>query len=623
MSCFAPRFSGFQQHDSQEFLSYILDGLHEDLNRILGPRRYVEHSTVEYRPNSLDSLNVKPNLHHAGAKSWDDYKTRNDSLIFDTFYGQFKSTCHCPHCHKVSISFDIFNHLSLEIPVKLQHQLPITSLSILVHPPSLSSPPIHCNITLPNTSQVQDIQQQLALLYPKTTITDDADKQWVICDVRNHTIHDILMSTKPIHTLNNNNEKNDNNEDILTTAYYIDSYDLTTSIHVIVSHQFCDNDDNLVKIGCPFIISFSSSWTCHHLCYHIWNTIKHYYYTSISTSNNNEYDDNDNVPTDIIRIHLVDENGSYKSIHNHKEKNDDNNNDDVLVNDMFNIQLDNTTTSDATTSSSQLPFHSKTNVTNVLGNDCIEQFIFFSIHWTQPSKDLTHALQHHDSLSTNMNDNLSTNQQQHQQQHSQNNTTTLHECLQHFTKPEKLDETNQWFCSDCNEHVCALKTMELWRLPNILIMHIKRFEYSNASSSYHQSTNYHNQQHSSNIFSSYLNQPQRKKINSLIDFPLCNLDMNSYLASSSSNNNNDNNDDFILSTIIPAQYDLFGVINHYGKMGFGHYTAYCRKWNELDNVFDDWYLYDDSIVRRLDNQNEEDLITNAAYVLFYKRRIFT
>ena len=117
--------------------------------------------------------------------------------------------------------------------------------------------------------------------------------------------------------------------------------------------------------------------------------------------------------------------------------------------------------------------------------------------------------------------------------------------------------------------------------------------------------------------------PQRKKINSLIDFPLCNLDMNSHLASSSSNNNNDNNDDFIMSTIIPAKYDLFAVINHYGKMGFGHYTAYCRKWNELDNVFDDWYLYDDSIVRRLDNQNEEDLITNAAYVLFYKRRIFT
>jgi ubiquitin carboxyl-terminal hydrolase 8 len=28
-------FSGFSQHDSQEFLSFLLDGLHEDLNRVI------------------------------------------------------------------------------------------------------------------------------------------------------------------------------------------------------------------------------------------------------------------------------------------------------------------------------------------------------------------------------------------------------------------------------------------------------------------------------------------------------------------------------------------------------------------------------------------------------------
>lgn len=30
---FAPQFSGYQQHDSQEFLAFLLDGLHEDINR--------------------------------------------------------------------------------------------------------------------------------------------------------------------------------------------------------------------------------------------------------------------------------------------------------------------------------------------------------------------------------------------------------------------------------------------------------------------------------------------------------------------------------------------------------------------------------------------------------------
>ncbi|POM71202.1 Ubiquitin-specific protease [Phytophthora palmivora] len=34
ISRFAPQFSGFQQHDAQELLAYIIDGLHEDLNRV-------------------------------------------------------------------------------------------------------------------------------------------------------------------------------------------------------------------------------------------------------------------------------------------------------------------------------------------------------------------------------------------------------------------------------------------------------------------------------------------------------------------------------------------------------------------------------------------------------------
>ncbi|CAL9012343.1 unnamed protein product, partial [Prunus brigantina] len=34
LSRFAPQFNGFNQHDSQELLAFLLDGLHEDLNRV-------------------------------------------------------------------------------------------------------------------------------------------------------------------------------------------------------------------------------------------------------------------------------------------------------------------------------------------------------------------------------------------------------------------------------------------------------------------------------------------------------------------------------------------------------------------------------------------------------------
>ena len=34
MGIFSPKFMGFDQHDSQEFLLYTLDGIHTELNRI-------------------------------------------------------------------------------------------------------------------------------------------------------------------------------------------------------------------------------------------------------------------------------------------------------------------------------------------------------------------------------------------------------------------------------------------------------------------------------------------------------------------------------------------------------------------------------------------------------------
>lgn len=49
---FAPQFSGFQQHDSQELLAFLLDGLHEDLNRIM-KKPYIELQDSDGRPDEV------------------------------------------------------------------------------------------------------------------------------------------------------------------------------------------------------------------------------------------------------------------------------------------------------------------------------------------------------------------------------------------------------------------------------------------------------------------------------------------------------------------------------------------------------------------------------------------
>lgn len=81
-----PIFSGYAQHDSQEFFSYLVDGLHEDLNRVI-KKPYVE---------SVDSKNRKDEI--VAMESWVAYTQRNQSIIVDLLTGQYKSKVICPIC---------------------------------------------------------------------------------------------------------------------------------------------------------------------------------------------------------------------------------------------------------------------------------------------------------------------------------------------------------------------------------------------------------------------------------------------------------------------------------------------------------------------------------------------
>ena len=78
---FAPQFNGRLQHDSQEFLSFLLDWIHEDLNRVKD-RPYIEDKDCDGNSDETDAI-----------EAWKNYLTRNKSLIVDLFQGQLKNTC--------------------------------------------------------------------------------------------------------------------------------------------------------------------------------------------------------------------------------------------------------------------------------------------------------------------------------------------------------------------------------------------------------------------------------------------------------------------------------------------------------------------------------------------------
>uniref|UniRef100_A0A914LGB6 Ubiquitin carboxyl-terminal hydrolase n=1 Tax=Meloidogyne incognita TaxID=6306 RepID=A0A914LGB6_MELIC len=109
---FAPRFNGYAQHDSQELTAFLLDGMHEDLNRI----------TETTKNNKEEDSNVC-NEPKTASEAWRLYKQRNNSIIVDLFHGQMKSTLSCNVCKNVSIKYDPFCFLSVPIPSNEQEAM--------------------------------------------------------------------------------------------------------------------------------------------------------------------------------------------------------------------------------------------------------------------------------------------------------------------------------------------------------------------------------------------------------------------------------------------------------------------------------------------------------------------
>jgi len=104
---FAPRFSGYNQEDSQEFLRYLLEGLHEDVNRVLT------------KPTPINSeIDSSLSVCEQAMEAWKRYIRRDDSQLVDLFVGQLKSTLRCSECSHESVTFEAFWDLSLGIPAR-------------------------------------------------------------------------------------------------------------------------------------------------------------------------------------------------------------------------------------------------------------------------------------------------------------------------------------------------------------------------------------------------------------------------------------------------------------------------------------------------------------------------
>ena len=91
-----------------------------------------------------------------------------------------------------------------------------------------------------------------------------------------------------------------------------------------------------------------------------------------------------------------------------------------------------------------------------------------------------------------------------------------------------------------------------------------------------------------------------KKLNNKIIFPLSQLNLAKFTSNIESNKD--------------IEYDLIGVINHYGNPNNGHYLSYIK-----DSENNRWHVFNDSFTAEVNNINA--IVSKDAYILIYKRNI--
>lgn len=144
----------------------------------------------------------------------------------------------------------------------------------------------------------------------------------------------------------------------------------------------------------------------------------------------------------------------------------------------------------------------------------------------------------------------------------------LRDCFSSFVEPEEVT----YKCDRCRDSGLFSKQLSLWTCPPLLIIQLKRFHWSG------------------------------NKIETFINFPVVSLDVLDLFSEEKRQ-----------SSKFESFYELYAVSNHFGGNGeYGHYIAYINLQHDRK-----WYCFDDDSIREMDVSS---VVTSNAYLLFYRRR---
>ncbi|XP_056001735.1 ubiquitin carboxyl-terminal hydrolase 15-like [Ostrea edulis] len=562
---FAPQFSGYQQQDSQELLAFLLDGLHEDLNRIK-KKPYIEFQDADNRPDQ-----------EVASESWSIYKKRNNSVIVDTFHGLLKSTVLCPECPKISVTFDPFCYLSLPMPVKKERLLEVFWIPLLPE-----RKPIQMKIMVPKTGVVSD----LCAAVGEVMLADPC--KMVVTDVYNHRFHKIFSTEEALSQILDRDDifiyempisQGDGSDKLIVPVYMRENREknnYSSSYHMSSWQLF----------GQPMLLTLPSKTCTTDVLYNAFlQRMSRYIQTpSVDDLWWDAGEDEDHMKDNRIDS----ENDSTEPEKENQENRDISGMETESSNTDLNSKFDQQESEFDALSYKQQNGEPKRLVKFTmfaymwmgikmklkavhcyLKENCINLISFLgrsyiAADWHPVAKEKfflekkAEEFEQHESMKVKS---------------RKKQIIQLDDCLDLFTKTEQLGENDLWYCPNCKLHQPATKKFDLWNLPEILIIHLKRFSY---------------------------NRFYRDKIDTIVEFPIRGLNLKKYVIDPCHG---------------PVLYDLIAVSNHYGGLGGGHYTAYAK--NKDDG---NWYYFDDSSVS---SSSEDDVVSKAAYLLVYQRQSST
>uniref|UniRef100_A0A8D2NS93 Ubiquitin carboxyl-terminal hydrolase n=1 Tax=Zosterops lateralis melanops TaxID=1220523 RepID=A0A8D2NS93_ZOSLA len=504
---FAPQFSGYQQQDSQELLAFLLDGLHEDLNRVK-KKPYLELKDANGRPDS-----------EVAKEAWENHRLRNDSIIVDIFHGLFKSTLVCPKCSKVSVTFDPFCYLTLPLPLRRDRLMEVT----LVYADPQRRP-VQYRVVVPMMGAISDLCESLSRL------SGVPAENMVVTDVYNHRFHKIFQMDEGLNHIIPKDDifvyevckpSEDGSEYVTLSIYFREKTVRQSTMAVPL------NPMSLIQLHCNRITeSLLTGRIFLDLC-----DIEEMEHQDGGEEGKEKLTEGDPCHSEgCMQVESTRDVQPCKKQH-------------------FTFSLVNS---------------SGTSEINSIVEGKILKLNAFSavaVDWDSETRRLLYdeqeaqAFEKHGSIL---------------QPQKKKAVVALRDCIELFTTMETLGEHDPWYCPNCKKHQQATKKFDLWSLPRILVVHLKRFSYSRY---------------------------WRDKLDTVVEFPIRGLNMSEFVCDPRAGS---------------YVYDLIAVSNHYGAMGVGHYTAYAK--NKVNNK---WYYFDDSSVSVA---SEDQIVTKAAYVLFYQRR---